>query len=231
MKYDACPLCDHPRFVVDERAERWRLCQGCGHSFTAEYFLPEELAHMPVLDSQRVGYALEDMRLPASRLVERVLPFADSGDWLDVGYGDGSLLLTAQEYGFRVHGVEARDEGCEVLAAFGITVNITGELWHVPGAYDVVSLCDVLEHIPFPKAALLSARRLGKVLLVTCPNLSAPVSAWLEAQQAWPYWDEQEHFHNFTRERLYLLLKECGFTPRRYGISERYRCGMEVVAT
>jgi hypothetical protein len=39
-----------------------------------------------------------------------------------------------------------------------------------------------------------------------------------------------EHYHNFSRSRLYALLRETGFEPVRYGISERYRACMEVIA-
>jgi protein O-GlcNAc transferase len=45
-----------------------------------------------------------------------------------------------------------------------------------------------------------------------------------------PYWGEVEHFHNFTRERLYALLGETGFRPIFYNVSERYRACMDVIA-
>ena len=45
-----------------------------------------------------------------------------------------------------------------------------------------------------------------------------------------PYWAEIEHYHNFDRASLYKLLAECGFEPVSYGVSDRYRCTMEVVA-
>ena len=45
-----------------------------------------------------------------------------------------------------------------------------------------------------------------------------------------PYWAEIEHYHNFTRESLYSVLRQTGFRPIRYAVSERYRCCMEVLA-
>ena len=39
-----------------------------------------------------------------------------------------------------------------------------------------------------------------------------------------------EHYHNFDRAGLYALLRECGFSPVYYGVSERYRACMEVAA-
>ena len=44
------------------------------------------------------------------------------------------------------------------------------------------------------------------------------------------YLGELEHYHNFSKSRLYSLLAECGFEAVRYGISERYRVCMVVIA-
>jgi protein O-GlcNAc transferase len=52
----------------------------------------------------------------------------------------------------------------------------------------------------------------------------------LHANNVNPYWGEIEHYHNFTRKRLYALLEEHGFQPVNYNVSERYRVCMEVVA-
>jgi hypothetical protein len=53
----------------------------------------------------------------------------------------------------------------------------------------------------------------------------------MDASDANPYWGEIEHYHNFSRSRLYALLEEQGFTPLQYAVSERYRGCMEVIAT
>lgn len=45
-----------------------------------------------------------------------------------------------------------------------------------------------------------------------------------------PYWGELKHCHNFTRERLYALLREQHFEPIHYDISRPYRACMEVIA-
>jgi hypothetical protein len=52
----------------------------------------------------------------------------------------------------------------------------------------------------------------------------------LERELRNPYLAEIEHYHNFSRERLYALLGETGFEPAWYGVSERYVCGMAVIA-
>jgi protein O-GlcNAc transferase len=45
-----------------------------------------------------------------------------------------------------------------------------------------------------------------------------------------PHWGEIEHYHNFSRKRLFALLEEHGFKPAEYHISDRDRVRMEVIA-
>jgi 2-polyprenyl-3-methyl-5-hydroxy-6-metoxy-1,4-benzoquinol methylase len=93
---------------------------------------------------------------------------------------------------------------------------------------------DVLEHVPYPKKFLQGvsdSMEDGGVLLISCPNSESLVWDYLTGAKANPYWGEIEHFHNFSRTRLFALLTEMGFEPQRFGISQRYRMGMEIVAT
>ena len=97
----------------------------------------------------------------------------------------------------------------------------------------MVSLADVIEHFAFPRQALEHAATLlapRGLLFVSTPNMDSAVWRALDAQQANPYWGELEHFHNFSRQRLYSLLEEHGFEVVHYSVSERYRVCMEVIA-
>ena len=94
-------------------------------------------------------------------------------------------------------------------------------------------MADVLEHIPFPKVALVAAHKLvaqNGVLFFSMPNMDSMVWRLLHANGVNPYWGEIEHYHNFSRRRLYALLKSHSFRPAEYSVSERYRVCMEVIA-
>jgi protein O-GlcNAc transferase len=154
-----------------------------------------------------------------------------SGRWLDVGFGDGSLLTTAAEFGYDVVGLDLRAKNVEQLQVWGFEAHTLNIEDYEGEGFKIISMMDVLEHMPFPKRALKRANQLlchGGVLTVSMPNVDSFV--W-KSTTTNPYWAEIEHYHNFGRSRLYELLKEHGFAPSRYRVSTRYRTCMEVLAT
>jgi SAM-dependent methyltransferase len=251
--YAACPLCDgieldrvatvnwsgSPQFARTRNRlsplMHWKRCRRCGHIFTDGYFRPE--AYSILMEGANAGQVFgqdfEQYRVISARMIEKVLPFADRGRWLDVGFGNGSLLLTAKEYGFEVVGCDLRAASVDAIRAVGIEAHCTDITQLQAAPVKVISMADVLEHMPFPKLGLRAAHRLlepGGVLFVSMPNSESPAWDILTRANANPYWGEIEHYHNFGRSRLFSLLEEMGFRPLRYGISERYRVCMEVIA-
>ena len=250
--YNACPLCDSSEFSAFHRAicvrhpfyqsilppfMTWCRCATCDHVFTDGYFSEEarKIVFRNTHATQEVGRDFEAQRHVSGRIVERIAGFAPSeGAWLDVGFGNGSLLLTAQEWGYTPVGVDLRATSAAALAKLGIESHCV-ELSNLDngGRYSVVSMADVLEHMPFPKGGLLAAHRLlvaGGVLFLSMPNSDSLPWKLLTAQNANPLWGEIEHYHNFGRARLYALLEECCFKPVNYAISQRYRLCMEVIS-
>lgn len=257
IPYEACPLCgagcagarqvssaDCSRHALFRpplpRTLRWLGCAGCGHVFTDGYFGPEglKLLFSAANPGQLPGDDIANTRAIAAPLVEAVTAARPggiaAGRWLDVGFGNGALLTTAEEYGYEVLGLDLREPAVRLLREFGFEARCA-ELAQLrtDRPFDVISLADVLEHMPFPKETLGHARRLlgpGGILFVSTPNLDSFLWKALDHTRQNPYWAELEHFHIFGRRRLYALLAECGFTPCRFGISQRYLAGMEVMA-
>jgi SAM-dependent methyltransferase len=249
--FEACPLCADRRFAVLRQGDcsrhplyrpvvasliTWMRCEGCGHVFTDGHFPPKVSAEIfqHTNQSQQPGTAFEQNRMVSARIVERMARYVSSGEWLDVGFGNGSLLFTAQEWGFTPLGLDLRPTSVEALEKLGIEARCADlSTLDEPGRFAVISLADVLEHMPFPKQGLDAARRLLRAdgaLFVSMPNYDCAAWRLLDAGNANPYWGELEHFHNFSRARLYALLEEHGFEPVHYAVSERYRVCMEVIA-
>lgn len=215
---------------------RWSSCRACGHVFTEGYFTDSTLQVLfeRTSNNQVTGQNLERSRLVSARMIEKILPYQATGPWLDVGFGNGSLLITAQEFGFSPFGLDLRVANVKKMLELKIPAEAK-DITHLEGAerFAVISMADVLEHIPYPPAALGAAHRLLKpkgALFISMPNSESILWDQTSASRTNPYWSEIEHYHNFSRTRLFALLAQTGFTAVSYGISERYRLCMEVVA-
>ena len=250
--YLACPLCDglentevmvadcshHPLFQPSLARQRWVRCRQCGHIHVDGYFGPDAARRLFAATQADMlpGHDMENQRNAWSRLIETVSALLGnrSGRWLDVGFGSGSLLTTAAEYGYSVTGLDLRPENVRILQLYDLDVRHTAFEDYAPEqALDVISMADVLEHMPFPLVALYQAAdllRMGGLLMLSMPNADSFVWRVLNENHANPYWGEIEHYHNFGRKRLESLLQECGFEPVHFGVSPRYRVGMEIVA-
>ena len=251
ITYLTCPLCEnadipavlgadcskHPIYRPDlPPVMTWHECGACGHIFTEGYFDASAAVRMfsKTQSNQTVGYDMERQRPVSARIVAHVARYAQAGSWLDVGFGNGSLLFTAEEWGYTPAGLDLRKESVTALKQLGYEAYcLPIEELDCPDRFTVVSMADVLEHMPFPKAGLAAAHRLMRqdgVLFLSMPNTENMVWRLLHANKINPYWGEIEHYHNFSRKRLYALLQEHGFAPVEYHVSERYRVCMEVIA-
>lgn len=249
--YECCPLCGskklsksitgdcskHSRYVdIIPPIMQWIDCHDCYHQFVEGYFSDDALKVIfsQVGQRQTVGFDLEGQRKVSAKIIEKVISFKDNGLWLDVGFGNGSLIFTAEEYGFEVMGVDLRPQSVSAMNRLGYTVycDLVQNL-KLTSRLSVVSLMDVLEHVPYPKEVLTyiyENMEVGGCLVLSMPNSENLLWKLMTEQKKNPYLGELEHYHNFSRSRLTTLLQECGFQSVRYGISERYRCCMEIVA-
>lgn len=253
VKYKSCPLCKSKQIADFLKADctshvlynpvlpktmAWKRCTKCEHVFTDGYFTLKSLdvIFSKTPDYQTVGCDIESERDISAEIVQRIDTLRDGaqGRWLDVGFGNGSLLFTADEWGYEVIGVDLRQTSVDAINALGIEaycVELTK--FSPPEPLDVVSMADVLEHMPFPDKALQHVYKLlevGGVLFISMPNMVSQLWRTMDQQNINPYWGEIEHYHNFGRGRLFSLLEDCGFQDCRYGVSKRYRACMEITA-
>jgi SAM-dependent methyltransferase len=256
MKYEAypnCPLCSgeltphrtdpchsHRAWIpgMDTHLQ-WMICSDCGHICTDKYALDRPDILSP--DQIFPGSNPEAGRLLSASVINWVQSrhVHENGRWLEVGAGAGALALTAKEYGYKVTAIEPHAlSACELMHFIDDTREMTFEefmLAREPGdpEYEVVSLCDVIEHMPDPRRVLRElwgVVKIGGFLLITTPNRSAPAWTFLDQKHQNPYWGELEHCHAFTKYHLKSLLLDEGFRPMAYRVSERYRLGMEILA-
>lgn len=152
------------------------------------------------------------------KLVSRWLP--DRGRVLDVGCAAGYFLRVAEEHGHDVHGVELSEPiARDAIAALGADRVYHGFLDDCIAArgwqdhtFDLVTIWDVIEHVPEPQALLASIRRMikpgGKLLLET-QNVASSFAARMG--KAWHHYKHDEHLYHFDPDTIRRLLRDCGF--------------------
>lgn len=247
--YESCPICKgtfkeykvctdlrgNPLSIKHVKEIKWMMCEFCNHVFTDGYFSEEDLSIIFKDDTiHKVPINLEPQRETFSRLLDKVIRFKDGGRWLDVGFGDGSLLATAKEYGFDVVGLDLRSYMVDsIKKLYKIEAHCTDLQHFDQSEFEVVSMLDVIEHLPYPEKELNIAydkMEPNGLLIISTPNRESIVWDLTTEVGANPYWGNIEHYHCFTRTNLYDLLGKCGFKPLLFGIGNRYRCTMEVIA-
>ena len=258
--YEACPLCgsasttlgfanctQHGRWQPRlPPTLEWMRCPSCSHVHTRHYWTAAgrtEILRKAVIDpTTGLSGALDDARARWAPAVERVIQLRGGYPtllgqstrpvWVDVGCGDGTLIMTAADYGFATVGLDTWAATVSRLQGLGFNalqhdyMELRFEV-----TVDVLSIMNVLEQISQPRAALLKAAQVlrpGAILVVGTTDLAS--SSWkvMDAEKVNPYWQDLERHHNFSRERLLGLVKECGFEVVGFGLATS--AGMEIYA-
>lgn len=113
------------------------------------------------------------------KLIEK---YAKKGKILDVGTAGGSFLHVAKKRGWEVYGIEPNNWLCDWSKKhYGLDIK-PGTLFDHKfenDYFDVVTLWDVLEHVPDPKSLLLEVNRILKkdgILVVNYPDIGSLIS-------------------------------------------------------
>ncbi len=140
---------------------------------------------------------------------------APPGRLLDVGCATGAFLSVARDRGWDGVGLEPHPEAARYARQRHGLFVLPLPLEAAPfrsGAFDVVTLWDVLEHLPDPRRALRELARLlrpGGLLVLSLPNPTCPEARWFGPH--WLGWDVPRHLWLPTPDLLAQLLAEEGF--------------------
>jgi methionine biosynthesis protein MetW len=149
----------------------------------------------------------------------RLLPAG--GAALDLGCASGGLLALLRPHAGHLAGLELSETAARAAAQVGDEV-VQGaledaDLPFAPGAFDLVVLADVLEHLADPAAALARAAgwcRPGGAILVSVPNVAHWSARLALARGRWPQEEsgtfDSSHLRWFTRASLGELLRGAG---------------------
>jgi 2-polyprenyl-3-methyl-5-hydroxy-6-metoxy-1,4-benzoquinol methylase len=133
---------------------------------------------------------------------------------LDIGCGEGFFLLNASRAGYATKGVELSQDAAEYARReFGLDVEAKPfeELRSPENCFDVITLWQVLEHVPYPLVILKEVHRIlkpGGLLALSTPNIRG-VPARILGRRWWNI--RRLHINQFTTNTLTTLLKDSGF--------------------
>jgi 2-polyprenyl-3-methyl-5-hydroxy-6-metoxy-1,4-benzoquinol methylase len=145
---------------------------------------------------------------------------------LDIGSGNGALLSAAKDLGFNCEGVEiAPGLAAAVRKRTGCTIHekTLGELGLEPESFDVVTMYDLVEHLPTPAADLrlvLEVLKPGGILFMLTPNedaLTRRIAKLLNGVSGGRFAGVmnilyyRDHLSYFSKKGLFSLMKGAGF--------------------
>ena len=152
--------------------------------------------------------------LQARRLVRSLGPVAGGRRLLDIGAGSGILVEEALAAGWQAEGVEPSVNLAAFAAERGLPVQ-RGVLPHakISGPFDVITLVDVIEHVPDPLGLLRIATSVlapgGRILIVT-PDVNSVAARGMGARW-WHY--RIAHIGYFNRATLARAAVQAGLMP------------------
>lgn len=189
-------------------------CDACGFIYQNPQPDPDSIlaAYEGVIDSrydeEREG-RVHTFGGELARLEAHLTP----GALLDVGAHIGVFVEVARDRGWNAEGVEPSRWAVDMARARGLpmTCGTVDDLPVPRPPFDVVTLWDVIEHLPDPLFEVGRLKRLlrpGGILAISTMDIDAPVARLLGRH--WP-WYMQMHLVYFSRATLRRLVEQAGY--------------------
>ena len=236
VEITTCQLCGSRERELKFREPPYEVvrCSSCGLVYVTPRHADEHLPNLYGEDYWRSesprlrGYASyreeEVLYLKTFRLRRQMLQrYTSPGRLkvLDVGCAAGFFLRVMKEHGHEVRGVELSAEIAELAIKHLGKENIhVGQLTDLtpdqPGfeanSFDLVTLWDVVEHVPDPQDLLRCVHGLLKpdgVLVMETQNVDSRFATLLGRR--WQHYKHEEHLYHFNPATVRHLLDQAGF--------------------
>lgn len=218
LNHPACPVCGATKSVslcAVNGYEVWR-CIACSSDFVwpqpgsvelKAYYDNETYFSSEISGSYGDYDADTEPVIPLFRELLTEFGEASNRSILDIGCAYGTHLAIAADNGWIAVGVELSDHARKVaMSRHGDRISVYPSLEEVPGKeFDVISLFDVIEHLPNPfelMKSLIDKGFVGKQtkILLTTPN--ARSSHAVAKPKEWPYRYPPAHLIYFSARSL-----------------------------
>jgi len=214
----SCPICGsivfEPLFTKDH--EPFVKCTGCALVLiNPRPVLQRSLRTYDQAYSEHYAGKADAKLRRSRRRVKRAGKLVRGGRWLDVGCSVGFVVKAAGEAGFEAHGVDVEEWGvdyaCNRLGLANIRRGFLEEQNYPDGFFSVISLYDVIEHVPDLNMLVMGLKRIlagGGIIDIVTPDIGhwrvpRDLSSWNEIKPS-------EHLYYFSKTTLALLLQKHG---------------------
>jgi len=204
-----------------DKDHEYLKCRRCGLIFRKRITPAEEKAtwETDTYDVVEGRHHLEFREAVLAESLHEIARTKKPGRLLDVGCGKGLFLNLARNSGWETYGVELSPVACRhAQEVHGLNV-IRGELPHVHFAddcFDVVTLYDVLCHLPRPLDQLIEIHRIlktGGLLVLRVRNALFHVTLSKFARALQPFL--VAHLYCFTPKTIRYVLEKAGYSDIR----------------
>jgi len=225
-KIKKCFVCDNKEYVklfFQKNNFKFYKCKKCGHIFidflscdvsslySRDYFLGSEKGF------GYVDYDIdkEPMRSVFRYYIKKIEKFSvKKGNLLDVGAATGFFIDIAGKLGWKAEGLEVSSYAAGIAREKGLNIS-QGELKDCDfknKSFDVITLWDVLEHLPEPDSDMRIISKILKpngILAINTPDAGSFYACILG--QRWHLFVPPEHINYFTKKSIILFLEKNGF--------------------
>jgi len=227
-RLSACPLCGGGNirflFTIEKYTPSFGVdrCGSCGFIFMNPRFNDAAVSGFYDEDYYSGGseYSYHDERKSLkffspvwNKRIAIIRKYVKEGNLLDVGCAFGGFLNAAAHY-FVPHGIEISPyAAAHAQSILGNTIHM-GTLADHPfphNYFSVITMIELLEHLPDPAAALRESRKLlrrGGLLVVQTANMDGLQARVFGRNYAYFM---PGHLSYFTRQSLTMLLQKIGF--------------------
>jgi 2-polyprenyl-3-methyl-5-hydroxy-6-metoxy-1,4-benzoquinol methylase len=224
-----CPVCENDSFTElfiknDESFVRCNKCTLVLINPRPEY---EKIKETYDNDYSRDYAKKADKKLKRSLKRVNLVKhnFTHEGRWLDIGCSAGFVVKAAAMSGFEAYGVDVEpwgiDYGKSELGLNNLSTGLLENQNYPDKFFDVISLYDVIEHVPDLNILIKELKRIltpkGVIDIVT-PDIghfrvTKPLSDWKEIKPS-------EHLYYFDKNTLNMLFKNHGLAiiKKRFGL-------------
>jgi 2-polyprenyl-3-methyl-5-hydroxy-6-metoxy-1,4-benzoquinol methylase len=171
----------------------------------------------------------ENIRITFAKRLKTIERYATKGKLLDIGCATGFFLDLAKSRGWEVVGSEVSEFSVRYAREkLGLDVRLgtLRDLQFDAQSFDVITMWDVIEHVPDPIGELQEVRRIlrdGGLLSIITPDVGSLVARFLGSR-----WEEfrrvREHVYFFSRRTMTEALRKVRFEVLRIEHADKVFC-------